>query len=198
MANRNMPSRGLISKNDSTMRVENAIVEEVFSDNRGIGYILISYGASGQNNMIYMEMLRLNVSRNTSIKNKFGQTLNLRDISKGMRINAEFSSAMTRSIPPQASAFEIVVLADDSSVSVTTDRVVSVVALGGFLYTGNLCDMNEQMKFVVSNTTIILDRNGNRIRLRSLRPCQMVRVEHANFQTMSIPPQTTAFRIQVI
>ena len=50
----------------------------------------------------------------------------------------------------------------------------------------------------MTDSTIILDRRGNRIQLENLRPGQMVRIEHATFQTASIPPQTTAFRVQVL
>lgn len=58
--------------------------------------------------------------------------------------------------------------------------------------------MRDQMRFIVSDSTVMLDRRGNRINLRNLRPGMKVRVEHADFQTASIPPQTTAFRVQVL
>ncbi|MGB4440515.1 MAG: hypothetical protein WBJ13_15125 [Sedimentibacter sp.] len=54
------------------------------------------------------------------------------------------------------------------------------------------------MRFVVTDATVIRDRRGRQIRLSNLRPGEFVRVEHANFQTMSLPPQTTAFNIQVL
>jgi len=54
------------------------------------------------------------------------------------------------------------------------------------------------MRFVVSQATEILDQTGSSIPLSALQPGQMARIEHANFQTASIPPQTTAYRIQVI
>lgn len=58
--------------------------------------------------------------------------------------------------------------------------------------------MIEQMRFVISQATVILNRFGDRISLSQIKPGQLVKVEHASFQTMSIPPQTTAFRIQVL
>lgn len=191
-------SRGTLSGKGNIMRVDNALVEEVVIDGRRGGYILISYGVEGQNDMIFIELLRLNIGPNTIITDQFGESLSLRNIREGMWIDAEFSSAMTRSIPPQSTAFRIIVQLDDDSVSITTDRVAMVDVNNNFLYTGNPNDMNDQMKFVISNATLILDRNGNPIRLTSLRPGQMVRIEHANFQTLSIPPQTTAFRVQLL
>lgn len=190
--------RGTISQNGRILRVENALVEEVFTNNRRTGYILISYGVEGQNDMIFIEMLRLNVDRSTVILNQFGQELCLCEIRKGMWIDADFSPAMTRSIPPQSRAYRIIVRADNPSVNVTTDRVAEVDTRNSFLFTGNPYDISDQMRFVVNNATVILDRNGNPIRLGAIQPGQLVRVEHANFQTMSIPPQTTAFRIQLL
>jgi hypothetical protein len=190
--------RGTISQNGRIMRVENALVEEVFKNNRRTGYVLISYGVEGENDMIYIEMLRLNVDRNTVIINQFGQELYLCDLRNGMWIDADFSSAMTRSIPPQSTAYRIIVRADNPSVNVTTDRVAEVDVRNGFLFTGNPYDISDQMRFVVNNATVILDRNGNPMRLGAIQPGQLVRIEHANFQTLSIPPQTTAFRIQLL
>jgi len=67
-----------------------------------------------------------------------------------------------------------------------------------FLYTGNPNNVDSQIRFVIPNSTIISDQNGNPIDLDSLQQGQMVRVTHANFQTASIPPQTTAFHVQLI
>ena len=180
------------------IRVENALVEEVVFENIGTGYILISYRRPEKSNIANVELLRLNISPFTRIENQFSERIRLMEIRKGMRVNAAFSSAITRSIPPQSSAFEIVVLTNPHSTKTTISRVIRIDVPGGFLYTGNPFDPLHQMKFVVNNATVITDENGNRIRLRNLHIGQMVRVEHANFQTMSIPPQTTAFRIHVL
>jgi hypothetical protein len=115
-----------------------------------------------------------------------------------MRIDADFSSAMTRSIPPQSSAYRIVVLEEESSVYITTDRVVSVDTNNGFLLTGNPNDMYDQMIFTISDQTVILDQDNDTIPLEDIQPGQLVRVEHAMFQTLSIPPQSPAYRVQVL
>ncbi|MCH5275405.1 MAG: hypothetical protein J1E65_06160 [Lachnospiraceae bacterium] len=54
------------------------------------------------------------------------------------------------------------------------------------------------IRFNISSGTTISDLFGRRIGLSSLRPGFRVRVEHATFMTASIPPQTTAFTVQVI
>ena len=82
--------------------------------------------------------------------------------------------------------------------SFTEDTVIEVDLANRFLYTGIPFDILSQMRFVVTDSTTIRDRRGRRIRLRDLRPGDFVRIEHANFMTMSIPPQTTAYDIQVL
>lgn len=180
-------------------RVNNALVEDVFSRNTGIGYILISSPDIRQFQTGFMENLRLNVNRNTVVTNSFGQNICLCDIRPGMRVDAIFSPVMTRSIPPQTNAFLIVVRRGfQPPSSVTTDRIARVDAANSFVYTGNPRNINSQTRFFVSDSTSITNRRGNPISIWELRPGQMVRITHANFQTASIPPQTTAFQIQVL
>lgn len=197
MDNNISDNRGTISQKGNILRVDNAFVEEVYVSNRNTGYILISYTVPRPNNMISIELVRLNISRNTAILNSFGLPVCLCDIHEGMWVDALFSPIMTRSNPPQSNAFLIVVQRRmQPSMNVTTNRVAMVDLNNNFLYTGNPNNINSQMRFVISNTTVILNRNGNPIGLSSLRPGQMVRVTHSNFQTASIPPQSTAFYVQ--
>jgi hypothetical protein len=183
---------------DTIIHVENVPIEEVAVNTDSTGYILISFQVSDENSVIYMQEIRLNIGNNTIIIDDNGRSLNMYDLSQGMRVDADFSSAMTRSIPPQSSAYRIVVLQEEPSVDRTTDRVVSVDTNNGFLLTGNPYDMYDQMIFNISNETVILDQNNNTIPLEAIQPGQMVRVEHAIFQTLSIPPQSPAYRVQVL
>ena len=176
---------------------DNAIIEGINVDNR-TGYVTISYGVMGEFCMVHINLVTLIVSQNTIILDQFGQNLSLRDLREGMIVDAEFSSAMTRSMPPQSRAYRITVINQQNNSNIMEDFVLSVDTNNNFLYTGNANDIYSQMRFVITDATMIMDRRGNRIRLRDLRPGQRVRIEHANFQTMSIPPQTTAFVVQVI
>lgn len=185
------------SRNDNSIRVQDAFIEEIFTANRTC-YVTISYGVMGDFSMIHMELVTLIVSQDTIIRDQFGQNLPMRSLREGMVIDAEFSSAMTMSIPPQARAFIIIVKNNTGSSIIRVDRVLDVDTSNNFLYTGSANDLLSQMRFVITNSTSIWDRRGNRIRLRDLRPGQNVRVEHANFQTASIPPQSTAFSVWVI
>ncbi len=189
--------QGMQIQRDKIIHVENAIIEEVAANTGNTGYILISF-VSDESNRMYMQEVRLNVGDNTIIIDEEGTSLNLYDLNEGMRIDADFSSAMTRSIPPQSNAYRIVVLQEEASVNITTDRVVSVDTNNGFLLTGNPYDMYDQMVFTISNETVILDEDNEIIPLDAILPGQLVRVEHAIFQTLSIPPQSPAYLVMVL
>jgi hypothetical protein len=185
------------SRNQAVISVQDAIIEEISIDNRS-SHVTISYGVMGDFSMIHIELITLIVNQSTIIRDQFGQNLSVRDLRVGMTVDAEFSSVMTRSYPPQSNAFRITVVYDNNFSIIREDRVMDIDTRNNLLYTGSARDVSSQMRFVITDSTIILDRRGNRIRLRDLRPGQNVRVEHATFQTPSIPPQTTAFRVWVI
>ncbi len=195
----NSDPRGTLVQQGNIMRIDNALVEGSFCFNNSNGYILVSYAVPDANNSVSIQNIRLNLNRNTVVINSLGQRMCLCCVQEGMWVNVVFSSRMTRSIPPQANAFMIIVQRrPQTRPLVTTDRIAFVDTANNFLITGNPNNINSQVRFVVTNTTTITDRFGRPLRLRELRPGQRVRVTHANFQTASIPPQTTAFDIQVL
>ncbi|MDD4113160.1 MAG: hypothetical protein PHC56_09060 [Herbinix sp.] len=108
--NRNNSSQGMTYLNDNIIHVENALIEEVATDTGKRGYVLISFQAGDDNNMIYMQEVRLNVAEETIIIDEEGRPLNLYAFEEGMRIDADISAAMTRSIPPQSYAYRVKVL----------------------------------------------------------------------------------------
>lgn len=189
---------GRIFLGDNVMHADGAIIEEAVADTARTGHILITVELSDENSVIYTQQLRLNIGDDTIITDESGRFLYMYDLKEGMRINADFSAAMTRSIPPQSYAYLIVVLQNEEQVSITADRVVGVDINNGFLTTGNPYDINDQMIFTISNETEIFDQNNNAIPLELIRPGQLVQVEHAIFQTLSIPPQSPAYRVWIL
>ena len=187
----NTETRGTLSRRGNISQITNAFVEEVNAfSNTSTGYIIVSYAASPGQQSDNIQMLRLNINRNTVILDSSGQVISLSEIRPQTWINAVFSSAMTRSIPPQANAFLIMV-------QKRRPQIESIDAANGFLYTGNPNDINSQVRYVVSNSTFS-DPSGRPITLSSLRPSQRVRITHATAQTASIPPQTIAFHVQLL
>lgn len=181
------------------LRIENAVVDEAVFSSRNTGFLVVSYADRLPSGITTTRQLRLNVNSNTIILNSFRLPMCFCDIRVGMRIDATYSPRMTRSIPPQANAFMIVTRRQaQPQTNTTRARVLWVDAVNNRLYTGLPNNINRQTIYLITNSTVILNRNGIPIRLRDLRPGQLVQITHANFQTASIPPQTTAFRIQVL
>lgn len=179
------------------IRRRGAIIENITINNRS-GNVTISYGVMGEFRMIHKQLLVLIVNQNTIIQNRFRQSMSLRELKIGMIVDVEYSSAMTRSIPPQAVAYSITVVGAVKVPNVKIGRVINVDLNNRFFVTGEVNDINSQMRFTVSDSTVIRDARGNEIPLRNLRIGSKVRVEHASFQTASIPPQTTAYNVQVL
>lgn len=200
--------RGTIIQQGNTMRINNALVEDVSCVNNSNGFILVSYAVCERNNSISMQNIRLNVNRNTIITNSFGQSISLCSIQRGSWVNAVFSSRTTMSIPPQSNAFLIMVQRGSQlprppqpprpSSLTTTGRIVLIDFDNNYLITEDLSDPRNQTKFIITNNTTFKNRFGNPISFNSLQPGQIVRITHANFQTHSFPPQTTAFNIRQI
>ena len=199
----------------NTMRINNALVEEAFCFNNSSGNILITYAPSGGNTSSTQQTLRLNINPNTTILNSFGQSMCLCCLQRGMRVNVIADSRMTRSIPPQSNAILIMVQSSfqqpfppqrplppqrpfppQRPSSTTTGQILLIDFDNNYLITSDPNNRNNQTRFNITNTTTFTNRLGFPIRFSSLQPGQMVRITHANFQTASIPPQTTAFNIQ--
>lgn len=187
---------GFSAPNRNVIRVFSALVEEVSRD-RGTTFVTISYrncdGCAAPSDTV-----RLVVSRDTDIFNEQGQRIRAGELERGMTVDASFSSAMTRSIPPQAQAFFIRITARAPRPEITTGRIAQVNPRGRFLLVMRNQNPASAIQFHINQDTAILDVFGRRTNLSALRPGFRVRVEHAPFMTASIPPQTTAFVVQII
>ena len=187
---------GFSAPNRNVIRVFSALVEEVSRD-RGTTFVTISYrncdGCAAPSDTV-----RLVVSRDTDIFNEQGQRIRAGELERGMTVDASFSSAMTRSIPPQAQAFFIRITARAPRTEITTGRIAQVNPRGHFLLVMRNQTPASAIQFHINQDTAILDVFGRRTNLSALRPGFRVRVEHAPFMTASIPPQTTAFVVQII
>lgn len=143
------------------------------------------------------QSVRLLVNNNTRILDENGRPVPVNFLRTGMIVNASFSSATTRSIPPQAVAFMIRVvrrnITDNTTIGVITDinrQNRSFITISN----GNPVSVTQ---FNVPENAMIFDRFGRPMSFAGLRQGMRVFVRHANFMTPSIPPQTTAFEVQV-
>ena len=179
--------------------VDNAIIQSI-SRNRHNGFVTISYQMIGRNPMNGQYLVTLVTGRNTRIKDQFGKVIGLRGLREGMVVNARFSPAMTKSMPPQSTAYQITIVMQNEASIMDEGRILEIEFGRGYDYllTGLEDNIYSQMRYTIGNSTLIRDQRGNPISIRALRPGQLVRIERASFQTMSIPPQTPALTVQII
>lgn len=180
----------------NVFRVSSAVIQEI-TGGRNTALVTISYqnciGCAGQSGSV-----RLVVNQDTTILDERGRNIPAGELERGMTVDASFSSAMTRSIPPQSQAFFIRITGRAPAAQTTTGRILEVNTRGSFIVILRSQNPSSAVRFNLTDSTVILDPLGRRIPLSSLRPGFRVRVRHAAFRTASIPPQTTAFSVQII
>lgn len=185
-----------MAANRNVIRVFSAVIENISRD-RNATLVTVSYndciGCSRT-----PDTVRLVVNQDTEIYDERGRSIRAGELERGMRIDAEFSNAMTRSIPPQAQAFFIRVRRRANQPETTTGRIIEVNTRNNFILVLRNQNPASAVRFNISSSTDIFDPFGRRTSLSSLRPGFRVRVEHASFMTASIPPQTNAFTVRII
>lgn len=167
------------------------------SRERGTTFVTVTYmdNSRGRRNE---QTVRLVINSRTIILNQNGVPIPAANLRVGMIISAAFSSAMTRSIPPQATAYFIRVLSRQPQDNITIGRILDVDRNNRSFTTISDSDFSTIIRFNVPENSRIYGRSGRPMRFQNLTPGMRVRVRHANFMTASIPPQTTAFEIQVL
>lgn len=93
---------------DSMIFISDGRIEAITSE-RNTTFVTVTY-TNRANRSRQNQSIRLVVSRNTLILDEFGNRIPASELTTGMIINAVVSSAVTRSIPPQTTAFEIRVI----------------------------------------------------------------------------------------
>lgn len=144
------------------------------------------------------QRVRLVVGNNTLIYDESGNRIPAQDLQTGMVINAVFSAAMTRSIPPQATAYRIRVVSRPVSENITEGRIIDIDRQNRSFTTISNANPTSIIRFIVPENAVIRDIFGRQMNFSNLVAGLRVRVRHAGFMTASIPPQTTAFEVQVI
>ena len=138
------------------------------------------------------------MTQSTRIWDEKGRPISVRQLEIGMMIDTVFSNAMTKSIPPQAEAFQIKVVLRQSRRNIIEGRIGQVDVRNQYILVLRSNSPASVIRFNIAPETRIFDWFGRPISLENLFPGLRVQVEHANFMTASIPPQTTAFVIRVI
>lgn len=180
----------------AVINVTNAIIEDISSE-RGNTFVTITY-ASRQNNRNNEQTVRLVVGPRTIILNANRSPVSANALRVGMTVNASFSSAMTRSIPPQSTAYLFKIVGRQRPDNITIGRILDIDRNSHSFTTMSDRDFSTIVRFNVPENALIFDRLGRPMNFSRLTPGMRVRVRHANFMTASIPPQTTAFEVRIL
>lgn len=184
------------NQNDFAMEIFDGIIQNItFSG--GTGFVTVTY-AECLRCPNRQQTIVLIVNRDTLVLNERGNVIPVSNLRSGMIINASVSSAMTRSIPPQARAFVIRIVRRPSPDNITIGRIINRNDSNRSITTISDGNVSSIIRFNVPPDAVILDIFGRRMNFSRLTPGMRVRVRHASFMTASIPPQTTAFEIRVI
>lgn len=181
---------------DAFVTINRGRIENITNDNRNT-LITVAY-TRGQSRDRIDERLRIVVNNRTLIFDEFGNTIRPSELTRDMIINAVVSSAMTRSIPPQATAYTIRVIRRPVSDNTITGRIIDIDHDSRMFTTITGDNPRSVVRFSVPMNTPIYDMQGRPMGFSRLFPGLRVQVRHANFMTASIPPQTTAREIRVI
>lgn len=176
--------------------LSNGLIENI-DRNRGTTFLTVSYTDRG-NRRGRNQTIRLAVGNNTLILDEFNNRIPASRLTRGMIINASFSSAMTRSIPPQSNAFTIQIVRRPAMNNVVVGRIINIDRANRTFTTISDGDPSSTIRFNVPMEARIFDVFGRPMNFSNLVPGLRVRVNHAPFMTASIPPQTTAHEIRVI
>lgn len=181
---------------DSIIYISNGLIDNVTTDNRN-RLVTVSYSNRPNSNR-REQTVRLVVNNRTLIFDEFGNTVPTSELVRGMIINAAFSSAMTRSIPPQANAYMIRIVRRPASDNIVTGRIIDVDRESRMFTTITGNNPSSIIRFSVPSNARIFDMQGRPMSFARLFPGLRVQVRHASFMTASIPPQTTAREIRVL
>lgn len=182
--------------NDTFVTINRGRIEDISRDNRNT-LVTVVYGRGlGRDHM--EERLRMVVNNRTFIFDEYGNLIRPSDLTRDMIINAVVSSSMSRSMPPQATAYAIRVLRRPVADNVVTGRIIDVDRDSRMFTIISENNPNAVIRFSVPMNTPVYDMQGRPMGFARLFPGLRVQVRHADFMTASIPPQTTAFEIRVL
>lgn len=183
--------------NNFLTQITNAIIETVESGRSG-SFVVVSYSDCPNCNRDN-QTIRLNISGNTIIMDENSNRIPVTDLRPGMTVNAAFSNATTRSIPPQSAAYVIqVIRRPQNNDNITVGRIVDIDRQNRKFTTVSDGNLSSVVRFNVADNAQIINGFGRPMNFSGLMPGLRVRVRHAAFMTASIPPQTTAFEVRVI
>lgn len=132
-----------------------------------------------------------------------GKEAKAEDIKAEMVLGIEYSPAMTASLPPQTTAVKIMIEnqemepEDEQKEEFTFDGEITEIS-ENLVTIGKAFEDEDAMRLVVSDDTVITKGKDKRIyKLEDLKVGMEISGTHSEAMTMSIPPQTVAYTINI-
>lgn len=148
------------------------------------------------------EGIVLNVDENTVIRDAEGKKIELKDLAKGMKIEAVHSLAMTMSLPPQTYAYEISVKSDKEETEqlATAGAITDINADGGNLRVtikGKGLTEQSPNEVVLNLTpeTVVVNKDGKALKTSDLADDAEIIGYYGPVLTKSLPPIGNAIKI---
>ena len=179
--------------------IENATIDDIDLRNKNITVSYdVKYGTK-----VYEETIVLLVDKDTVIKNELGKAIALTDLEIGMTVNAKRAVVTTLGLPPTAKAYSIEVV-DNKQTVLIENATIDNVDLRNDRITVTYEEKfknkvyEETMILLIDNNTIIKDSKGKSIGLKDLEVGMTIDAKHALSATLSMPPMSLAYSIDVI
>lgn len=178
------------------IHITNGMIDDITTEGNTT-FVTVTY-RERRNSASRQQTVKLIVNNSTILLDENGNPIPIGRLRVGMTVNATISSAMTRSIPPQATAFLIRITRRPMRDNITVGRILNIDRQGRNFTVISDGGLSSIIVFNVPETAIFFDRFGRPINFSQLIPGLKVQVRHANFMTASIPPQTTAFEVTIL
>jgi len=175
--------------------ISNGRIDAISYDN-ATAYITVSYSDCITCQRV-QQTIRLVADNRTRIFDENGRPIPVTALRTCMTIDASFSSAATRSIPPQTAAYMIRIVRRNRIAMTTTGLITDINRQNRSFITISNGNPVSVTQFNVPESALIFDRFGRPTDFNALRQGMRVTVRHASFMTPSIPPQTTAYEVQI-
>jgi len=125
------------------------------------------------------------------------------DLTKGARLEIEYSAAMAQSLPPQASAVKINIVEmgeekeeAEEAVSLSVSGAITEITEDGMVIVES--EERGEVALIVTDETVITKGLDRRIyKIDDLEVGMKITAEHEEQMTFSLPPQTAALTIAI-
>lgn len=194
-------SKTIPTAKEDAITIEKASIKSVNPENKQVA--ILPDGLED----VYTNYIILNID-DSSVLTNAGAPIKLTDLTEGMTVSVTHSTVMTRSLPPQTTAYSINVLETESPVleNVTLEDVqiveVKKTDFGYDVVVGKNAspeDIGSQTIIHVNEDTVIRHEKNKRLYTpEDLEKGMKVKVVHSPIMTLSLPGQTLGFEIVIL